>query len=376
MKEITFIHTADLHIGAQCGYLGTLGQRRRSEVLVTFRRITHYCKEHSIPFLIIAGDLFDSNNVDEYLIDEVFSAFGDIPETKIIFAAGNHDPLTSDSPFLSRELPPNVTVLPTKDTMLSFDEPRIRIYGRSFSNVYEDKITDFEYTPPQDDYFNLMVLHGDAENSGGAYRAIPTEFIEKSGMDYIALGHVHSATPLKKAGNTYYAYSGCPDGQGFDEAGQKGFYLVTLKNGKAKAELVPCAARMHIVCEADITGVTSSTGAARAVLSLLKENYGEDYTENIYKIILTGTVSRELTLNMDEIVAELSANVFFAKFKNKVRREADYASLAKEQTLKGIFVKKMLEKIAAAKEDERETLENALSLALEAFEGEVDCIED
>ena len=376
MKEFTFIHTADLHIGAQCGYLGTLSSRRRSEVLVTFRRICLYCQQNNIPLLVIAGDLFDSNSIDDYFIDEVFSAFSDIPETKIVFAAGNHDPLTADSPFWGRTLPENVTLLPTNDTCVTFEELGVRIYGCSFSSVYEEKITSFKYAPPQDDIFNIMVLHGDSENSSSSYRAISSEFIADSGMDYIALGHIHAATPLRRAGNTYYAYCGCPEGQGFDETGEKGIYRVTLTKNKTTAELIPCAARRHIICEPDISGVTSSSGAARFVIDYLKENFGENYTQNLYKIILKGTVSNQLTLNIGEITAEVCANVFFAKIKSNVRREVDYVSLAKEQTLRGIFVKKMLERISAAQEDERVNLENALSIALEAFEGEVECLED
>ena len=41
-------------------------------------------------------------------------------------------------------------------------------------------------------------------------------------MDYIALGHIHKFSGIKRIGNTYYAYSGCPEGRGFDEEGDKG----------------------------------------------------------------------------------------------------------------------------------------------------------
>ena len=46
-------------------------------------------------------------------------------------------------------------------------------------------------------------------------------------------------------------------------------------------------------------------------------------------------------------------------------------ALSKESTLKGIFVRKMLEKLAAAPESGKADGERALYLGLRAFEGKV-----
>lgn len=376
MKEITFVHTADLHIGARCSYLGTLDRRRQSEVMVTLRRITDYCKSENIPLLLIAGDLFDSNSIDSYFIDEVFAIFEEANDIRIIFAAGNHDPLTADSPFLNRELPKNLTVLGIEDSSVTFDDLGVRVFGRSFGSVYEEKISTFSVAPENDDYINLMVLHGDSQNTSGTYRAIPSTFISESGMDYIALGHIHAATPLEKTGDTYYAYSGCPDGQGFDEAGEKGFYRVTVKNKKAAATFIPSCSRQHIVCDCDITGATSNSAIGALILNFLKANYGENFADNIYKITLKGTIPSDLTVNVSEVAAQICTNVFFAKLKSKVKHKVNLKELANEQTLRGIFVKKMLVRIEKADASQKATLENALELALNAFEGEVNCLED
>ena len=39
MNSVSILHTADLHIGAQCSYLGTEAAIRRREVLKTFENI-------------------------------------------------------------------------------------------------------------------------------------------------------------------------------------------------------------------------------------------------------------------------------------------------------------------------------------------------
>ena len=66
-----------------------------------------------------------------------------------------------------------------------------------------------------------MALHGDALNAGSPYNAVTREQIAASGLCYLALGHIHEKSGLQRAGETFYAWPGCPMGRGFDELGQK-----------------------------------------------------------------------------------------------------------------------------------------------------------
>jgi hypothetical protein len=64
------------------------------------------------------------------------------------------------------------------------------------------------------------------------------------------------------------------------------------------------------------------------------------------------------------------------KLKNSTEFLLDYETLANEPTLKGIFVKKMLEKSANATEEEKQIIKKALNLGLRAFKTEVKYDED
>ena len=59
---------------------------------------------------------------------------------------------------------------------------------------------------------------------------ISSVIIAASGADYLALGHIHYnvVEPLDSRG--VYAYSGCLEGRGFDETGEKGFVLIEVEN--------------------------------------------------------------------------------------------------------------------------------------------------
>ena len=67
---------------------------------------------------------------------------------------------------------------------------------------------------------------------------------------------------------------------------------------------------------------------------------------------------------------------YFVKLKNSTRKKYDLEQLKCEVTLRGVFVKKMLEKINSVSENEKELYENALHIGLSAFDSEVTLLED
>ncbi len=371
MPNLKFLHTADVHIGAANGYLGHLAGRRQRETVATFRRMAQHCKQNEIPLMVIAGDLFDSNAADTSLISEVFGIFAEYSSVRFVFCAGNHDPLSSDSPFLREKLPDNVFVLSEKNNSFFFEDLNTMVHGCSFKSVYEGAFNGFD-SEPLKGAVNIAVLHGELSNSSSDYRFISAAMLENCGMDYVALGHVHTASPIEKAGRTAYAYSGCPEGQGFDESGEKGAWEIKISDGVLKSKFVPFAARQHIICRVDVSGCLTTEMIISRVLEQLKVNFGEDFSSNLYKIELIGTLPADFSLRPQSVLAGLSPLLFFVKIKNSTEKEFNLDLISKEHTLRGIFVRKMLNRIEDAKKEEIPSLKKALLLGLNAFEGEVD----
>ncbi len=79
----------------------------------------------------------------------------------------------------------------------------------------------------------------------GDYAPISKASIAGSGLDYLALGHIHQYSGLQREGDTYWAYPGCPEGRGFDEPGDKGVLWVEADAGEFTAEFSPCARRRY-----------------------------------------------------------------------------------------------------------------------------------
>ncbi len=372
MNKIKILHCADVHIGAAESFLGLLSANRRYETLLTFERIIDLALENQVQVLAISGDLFDSNNIEKELITPVFDKIASVHQIKVIFSAGNHDPLTSDSPFKAFKLPENLYVMDIRDSVITFEDLGLRVYGKSFEQVYLKGEADFGIIPPNDDYINLMVIHGETRSDlASDYNAITPAFIKNSKMDYIALGHTHKKSEIGKMDNTYFAYSGCPEGQGFDETDQKGIYLGEIGKRYCDLKFIPTASRQHILSKTDISGLLDTAEICSRIIADLKEKCGDNYRENLYKIELVGSVAEEANLNLTEITSRISAEVYFAKVKNKTEISIDKEKLAAEVSLKGIFVKNMLEKLKNADDSDKDIINKALNLGLRAFNSEV-----
>ncbi len=367
MENVKILHCADVHIGAEESFLGFRAESRRRETLLTFEKIVDLCLENDIEVLLIAGDLFHSNNVEKSFFDAVISKIHSAKNLKVVYIAGNHDPLNPRSYFSSAELPQNLYILGGKEAYIYFEELNLRVYGRSFSSAFLQGKSTPDLIPPEDDVINIALIHGEL---GGApdspYNSISKEYIESSKMDYIALGHIHKRSDVGRIGDTYFAYSGCPEGQGFDELDQKGVLMGEVGKEFCNLEFIPTARRQHITEKIDISEITLS---ADYILNYLENKFGRDFAENLYKIELVGSITPEAELDIDGITARLNEKLYFAKIKDRTELKIDLEALSAEQSLKGIFVKKMLGKIQNT--EEKEKYERALKLGLKAFSGEV-----
>lgn len=370
MNAIKIVHCADLHLGAPLSSLSEKADSRRGEYLLTFERIVELCRNEAADLLLIAGDLFDSTSVDSALVKRVFSLMETIPDTTVIAVAGNHDPLTADSPYRLVEQPFNFRIFSDKMGVIDLAEKNTRVYGISFGgSEFTSKI---KIGSADDDTVNILLLHADLDaDMSSRYNPLKKSDITSANMDYVALGHIHKRTEPEKINGTTFAYPGCPEPSGFDELGEKGVYVGTVSKKSADMRFVPLSLRRFEEVNIDVSSLSSSAEIAEKTLNILEDLYGEEYRENFYKIILTGTTEEPFVPDLEYIRTVLADRLYFVKVKGKTTFNIDYGVLSREFTLKGIFTRRMLEKIESAEGDDKVRLENALHLGLTAFDTEV-----
>ena len=139
------------------------------------------------------------------------------------------------------------------------------VYGRAFLGPREDRSPLEGFRAERDGRVQLMAVHGEVDGRG-EYGPISREDIARSGLDYLALGHIHQASGLQREGNTFWAYPGCPEGRGFDELGDKGVLYVEAEPRSCRAEFVPLCRRRYQILSVDVTGAEDLAAAVRAAL--------------------------------------------------------------------------------------------------------------
>lgn len=373
MSQVKFLHTADLHIGAELSYLENMSESRKYEVLEVFKSITLMCEEKNVEICLIAGDLFDSNAAAKVFIKPVLEYISSVKGTHFFLVCGNHDPLDAASPFTYTDLPENLTVFGADYQTVELHDLGVRIVGKSFSHSSMDVVP--LSSMKQDGLINILLLHADF-GAGSRYNPINQQFVAEAAADYVALGHIHKRTEVQKLGGSYIAYPGCPEGQGFDEGGKKGVYLGTLTKSGSEFEFVKTSNRLHITENVDISEADSTEAAEGIILNHLANRFGDCYQRNLYKLILCGFLENPEAIKTSHLELLLKDKLYFVKLRNKVSKKIDLNALSGELSLKGLFVKNMLERIAAADQSEMAALNDALYLGLAAFDGEVAYSED
>ncbi|NLV51141.1 MAG: DNA repair exonuclease [Clostridiales bacterium] len=352
------IHAADLHMDSAFGALPQNSARlRRAEQRGLLKRISELFNAEKADIMLLSGDLLDSERSYAETGEALCAFCADIA-APVFIAPGNHDYYCASSPYARLRFPQNVHIFKnTAIESVALPELNCTVWGAGFSSRSAPPlVTDFK---AGGDGFNIMVMHGAAGDPFSDYNPISEADIAASGLDYLALGHVHSYSGIRTSGKTSWAYPGCPEGRGFDETGEKGVIAAQLDESGFTAQFVPLSLRKYEILKTDISG----RDALSAVAAALPGETGMD----IYRIILTGET--ESAPDTAALAAALSPRFFSLEIKDETRPAGDQWDGAGDDTLRGLFIKRLRARFeAASDEDERQTAIRALRLGLAALD--------
>lgn len=321
MSTISFIHAADLHLGAPFKGLRA-SSPLWADVLLSaipdaYRRIVDTAVEKRVDFVVIAGDIFDDSRPSY----ADFSLFvqgsrklqeADIP---VYFVTGNHDPFTSwDNGFSS--LPANAHLLgagkPGFAVYRRDGEPLALIGGRGYFNQSWPSDVDISEGVSRETAqrelgveapFMIGVLHTGLDIDPTRSPVSPHTLLARD-VDYWACGHVHQPRLIPDARSPRIAFSGCPQGRSAVETGAHGVYQVTLSQGcPAKADFLPMAQVEWCRLEVDVSKcATVAEAQERIVSAQFAANADACCQRMIFRVTLTGATS--LHARLDAYVLE------------------------------------------------------------------------
>ena len=358
---IRLLHAADLHLDSPFQALGReKALQRRGEQRTLLSRIARAAREQRADILILAGDIFDSEDIFSdtgLMIGKTLSAL----EIPVFIAPGNHDWFGPRSVWPRLELGENVHVFTSREiTCVELPELQARVWGTAFTDRYRTPpLLDFE-AAKDGEIVDILAVHGEVGDPASVYGAITEEQLSRSGMDYAALGHVHSFSGLRRAGDTYYAWPGCPEGRGFDETGQKGVILAELGPGECRLEFLPIPGRRYEIVRVDVTGELPIDEAVKRVLPETTEN-------DVYRIVLTGRT--DAPPDTEALARVLGSRFFALELRDETMPRRDIWAERGNDSLKGLFLSRLWEQLQNTPgEVGREKLRRAAIYGLAAME--------
>ncbi len=302
--RIRFLHSSDWQLGMRPHLLDEGRAELFSQArLDAVRRLGQLAAERSCEFLVVAGDVFESNQVDRRTVVRGLEAMASIPVPTYLLP-GNHDPLDPGSVYLSEvflsRCPSNVTVL-TQRGLIEL-QPGLELVAAPWPS--KRPATDLvaeacrELVPAG---LRILVGHG-VVSSFEANRDNPAtiqldameKLIASGCLHYVALGDRHSVTKVAER----IWYSGGPEATDFGELASGQALLVELDEEFCSAEPVPIGTWRFLRKDFDL-GAAEDIEGLRAWLT-----EQPDKARTIVRLALRGTLTLRLKAELDELLEE------------------------------------------------------------------------
>lgn len=359
MSRIRILHAADLHLDSPFeGLPAAKAAQRRQEQRELLKKMANTAEAEQVQLVLLSGDLLDSDSAYTETAEELVRALGSM-SVPVIISPGNHDFYSRRSPYARLTFPKNVYIFTeNRIQCVELAQLGVRVWGAAFTDKYSPALLSGFSAEKKNGVLDLMCIHGEV-GKGTQYNPITTQDIAASNMDYIALGHIHQASGLNKAGNTYYAWPGCPEGRGFDECGEKFVYIVDVSDTGCNIKPMSLAERRYEIMPVEL--------GDKAPLTAVQEALSGDTQRDIYRIILRGETDEAPDINALRQVLE--ERFYSLQLRDETVLRHDIWERSGEDSLRGQFLQRLRSAYDKAKDEtEREIIVQAARWGLTALD--------
>lgn len=225
---VTFLHSSDWQLGMMRRFLGSDAQARYGQARIdAIERLGELAARAKASFVVVAGDVFETNQVDRQVVLRAIEALRAVP-CPVYLLPGNHDPLCPGSVWASAALAPQ---LPDHVEVLSDTAPRTPVAGvevvgvpwRTLRPALDPVLGEVgdpqgpRLDQPETGNLRVVVGHGQVDTLAPAGDG-DTPAVALAGLEsavaagcvhYVALGDRHSTTSVGTTGRIWY--SGTPE---------------------------------------------------------------------------------------------------------------------------------------------------------------------
>ncbi|ATO55754.1 DNA repair exonuclease [Loigolactobacillus coryniformis] len=268
-----FIHAADLHLDTPFLGLRTapaaLWQQIYDATFTAFAKIVDAALAEQVDFVCLVGDLYDraERSIQAQLfLQKQLQRLADaaIP---VYLSYGNHDYVSDAAAELP--LPENTHIFPSTGatfTLTTKDGQSVALSGFSYAQRWVETDMTPQFPIKTNTDWHIGLLHGSQSGVTSAHAVYApftlTELNQKR-YDYWALGHIHQHQLLQEQPPIVYA--GNPQGRNPNEAGARGYYLVSQKGAQLQPEFHAVAPIQWQTCTVSVAGAVRLTTVINAI---------------------------------------------------------------------------------------------------------------
>lgn len=307
---IRFLHTGDWQLGMTRHFFSEGVQERFAQSRFdAIRELGRIAQEEDCRFMVVCGDVFESNLVDRKTVSRALEALKDVP-VPVYLLPGNHDPLNAASvyrstTFLERK-PAHVHVI--EDTTPICVGEGIEIVGIPWTSKrpLQDLVAlTTGKLEPMVDTLRVCVAHGMVDNlspnpDDPALISLHAaeNAISQNKIHYLALGDRHSLTEVGDSGRIWYA--GTPEPTDYNEV-KPGFALVATINEEGVTTKEVNVGRWKFIEREQVDlNTKEDIEALRGWLENL-----EDKERTVVKLRLVGALSLSFHGELEELLSHV-----------------------------------------------------------------------
>lgn len=353
-----FIHCSDIHLDSKINELPIEKRnKRRDEIVSTFERLCDYAVKNDVTAVIISGDMFDTEKITMRTLSRVLNAISTASGVDFLYLPGNHE----QNGFLEKKstFPTNLKCF--EDSWTTFTYSNVSISGIILTD--SNKSTIYDSLRLDSNKINIVALHGQivGYKTKEDAESISLPMLKEKNIDYLALGHYHSYASGDIDYRGKYAYSGCLDGRGFDEIGEKGFVLLEV-NDKLSFNFVKFCSRVLFEFSVSVDNLRDYFALKERIKEVLKQKVSSN---DLIKIILTGEHLPDFDIDIENLINFLSGEYFYVKIYDKTSILVKIEDFEGDKSVRGEFVRLVLQS-----ELDNELKDAMLKKGLSALRGE------
>ena len=363
---LRIIHTADVHLGARHDDLGEQASAQRERQFAAFAATIDLALAEKVDLVLVAGDLFDSNVQPRRSVERVAAQLKRLADARIrtVVIPGTHDAYDRASIYRAYDLATLAGSGPDDDlvNVVTPETPYIPIAACDVvihAPVFPTKKaphsplrTPLAAAPvagaePASGAatWHIGMIHGSISIPGKTERddvVITTDEIAASGVDYLALGHWHSAQK-GKAGSVTYAYAGAPEAVALDQDRAGKVLLVTLESTSAGRSVTIAE---HQVGRTKFTKLDVDASTIASQPALVAQLAAQADPDLVLDARIVGVRPDELDLHLDEIETALAPSFLKVRVRDVSLPALTDGVLPSPDTIAGAFIRDLEARIA------------------------------